>query len=75
MSNNIYFKYRDNGEHQDYHFSVHVNGCSNGIIVFDDGEWKFYEGYDLNSFNLLLIANKLGELNASIKADKLFGFL
>lgn len=73
--NDVKFKYCDNGEHQDYHFSVYVNGINCGIIVFDDGEWKLYEGYDLNWFDLLATSAKISELNATTKADKLFGFL
>lgn len=74
------FELIQEGEFDDYYYEIisdDDNYCD-GIIVYDYDEWaldKIYYRRVLKSNDLIEISNKLDELNAATKEDKLFGFL
>lgn len=66
------------GEYDDYYYNIIGNGnLEHGKISFNK-EWRltyFMFCSRLNADDIFQVANKLDELNAATKADKLFGFL
>lgn len=67
------------GEFGEYYYEIiSDDGEPDGIIDFDVDGWVLDELYYDRVFNvdeLIQVTNKINELNAATKADKLFGFL
>lgn len=74
------FELIQEGEFDDYYYEI-ISDDDNyreGIIVYDYDEWALDKIYYCRVFKrdeLIEISNKIKELNAATKADKLFGFL
>lgn len=67
------------GEYDDYYYEIfNDDDYACGVIDYNVNEWVLYRlhyYYVFNCHDLIQISNKLNELNAATKADKLFGVL
>lgn len=73
------FELIQDGEFDEYYYEIvsDDNECD-GVIMYDFNRWvldKIYYKRVLEYDELIQVANKINELNAATKADKLFGFL
>ena len=64
------------GEFADYYYEISSDDDRvYGTIEYDGGEWILERLYYVDSYEMIQISNKINQLNAATKADKLFGFL
>ena len=72
------FKLVQPGEFSEYYYRVLDEGYFRCRIEFDGNEWilcALVNDMGVTITGLREISNKINELNAATKADKLFGFL
>lgn len=79
MSNKLSFELVQPSEFEDYYYNVYHNGDYVCELIYDGKQHEFMIGYFgdwlLGNQILIDLGNMVEELNASTKADKLFGFL